>query len=121
MHFLIDASLPRSSAPLVQSHGHLATDVHAIGLGSAADQDIAAYAQTNQLAIMPRDFDFADVPNYPPDQYAGFAVISLPSSATAPTILNVVDALLRQAQTLNHLPGRLAIVEAGRIRLRPAP
>ena len=121
MHFLVNASLPRSTAPLVRSRGHHATDVRDIGLGSAADQDIAACAQAQQLAILSRDFDFADIRNYPPHQYAGIAAIDLPSSATAATVLNLVEAFLQQAQALSDLPGRLAIVEPGRTRLWPAP
>jgi predicted nuclease of predicted toxin-antitoxin system len=121
VHFLIDASMPRSTAPLVRSRGHDATDVRDIGLGSAPDQDIGAHAQTQQLGILSRDFDFADVRNYPPDQYPGIVVIDLPSIATAPTILKLVDDFLQETQVLSDLPGRLAIVEPGRIRLRPAP
>ena len=45
MQFLVDASMPRGTAPLIQSRGHQATDVRDIGLGSARDQDIAAHAQ----------------------------------------------------------------------------
>jgi predicted nuclease of predicted toxin-antitoxin system len=118
---LIDASMPRSTAPLVRSRQHDATDVRDISLGAAADQDIAAHAQAQQLAILSRDFDFADVRNYPPDQYDGIVVIDLPSTTTAQTILELVDGFLQQTQTLNDLPGRLAIIAPGRIRLRPAP
>jgi predicted nuclease of predicted toxin-antitoxin system len=121
VHFLVDASMPRSTAPLVRSRGHQATDVRDIGLGVAPDEDIAASAQAQQLAILSRDFDFADVRNYPPDQYAGIVVMDLPNTATLPTILNLVDVFLQQTQTFNDLPGRLAIVAPGRIRLRPAP
>lgn len=121
MHFLIDASMPRGAALLIQSHGHQATDVRDIGLGGAPDPDIAAYAQAHHLAILSRDFDFADVRQYPPDQFDGIAVIDLPSTATVPTILNLVDYLLQQPQTLNDLPGRLAVVAPGRIRLWPKP
>jgi predicted nuclease of predicted toxin-antitoxin system len=113
--------MPRSTAPVIRLRGHDATDVRDIGMRSAADQDIAAYAQAQQLAILSRDFDFADVRNYPPDQYMGIVVIDLPSSATASTILKLADGFLQQTQTLIDLPGRLAIVEPGRIRLRPAP
>jgi hypothetical protein len=95
--------------------------VRDIGLGAAHDPDIAAHAQAQQLAILSRDFDFADIRNYPPAQYSGIAVIDLPSTATAPTILNLVDDFVQQAQTLNDLPGRLAIVAPGRTRLRPTP
>src|SRR5437879_2161332 len=102
MHFLIDASMPRSTAPLVRSRGHHATDVRDIGLGGAADQDIAAYAQAQQLAILCRDFDFADIRNYPPDQYAGIVVIDLPSTATAPTIMQLVDGFCIATIILPH-------------------
>lgn len=121
MHFLVDASMPRSAAPLIRSHGHQATDVRDIGLGGAPDPDIATYAQAHHLAILSRDFDFADIRSYPPDQYAGIVVIDLPPTATVPTILQLVDGFLQQKQTLNDLPGRLAIVEPGRTRLRPPP
>lgn len=121
MHFLVDASMLRSAAALIRSRGHEATDVRDIGLGCAPDEDIAAHARANRLAILARDFDFADVRNYPPDQYAGMVVIDLPSWATPAAILNLVDELLADAQALRDLPGRLAIIEPGRIRLRPAP
>jgi predicted nuclease of predicted toxin-antitoxin system len=119
--FLIDASMPRSTAPLIRSRGHNAVDVRDIGLGSAPDADIAAHALANQLALLSRDFDFADIRSYPPDQYGGIAVIDLPNTATVPTILKLIDDFLQQIQTIKDLPGRLAIIAPGRIRLRPAP
>jgi predicted nuclease of predicted toxin-antitoxin system len=121
VHFLTDASMPRSTAPLIQSRGHDATDVRDIGLGTAQDDAIAAHAQAQKMAILSRDFDFADIQIYPPDQYAGIVVVDLPCTTTASTSLNLVDAFLGQTQTLNDLPGRLAIIEPGRTRLRPRP
>ena len=121
MHFLIDASLPRSTAALIKGHGHDATDVRDIGLGGSPDQNIAAHAQAHQLAIVTRDFDFADIRNYPPDQYAGIIVLELPNHAVVPDILNLIDAFLQRQDVLQNLAGRLAIVEPGRIRLRPKP
>jgi len=93
--FLVDASMPRGTAALIHSRAHNATDVRDIGMGGAPDQDIAAYAQAHQMAILSRDFDFADVRNYPPNQYLGLVVIDLPSTATAPTILKLVETLSR--------------------------
>jgi predicted nuclease of predicted toxin-antitoxin system len=121
MHFLVDASMPRGTAPLIQSRGHQATDVRDIGLGGAPDPDIAAHAQAQQLAILSRDFDFADIRLHPPDQFHGIAVIDLRSTSTTPAILNLVDDFLQQTQILNDLPGRLAIVAPGRTRLRHRP
>jgi predicted nuclease of predicted toxin-antitoxin system len=121
VHFLVDASMPRGTAPLIRSHGHDATDVRDIGLGGALDPDIAAHAQAHGFCLITRDFDFADVRNYPPDQYAGIGVVDLPNTATVTTILNLVRAFLGRQDVLNNLPGRLAILQPGRVRLRPAP
>jgi predicted nuclease of predicted toxin-antitoxin system len=57
--FLIDASLPRSTRDLIQRHGHQATDVRDIGLGTASDQDIVDHARQHQLSIVSGDQDLA--------------------------------------------------------------
>jgi len=44
MHFLIDASLPRSAADLLRRLGHDATDVRYAGMRDAPDDAIADYA-----------------------------------------------------------------------------
>ncbi len=51
MHFLVDASLPRSTAVLLQEMGHLTVDVRDIGLSAAKDDVIASHAQRNQQAL----------------------------------------------------------------------
>jgi predicted nuclease of predicted toxin-antitoxin system len=68
---------------LLKHYDHKAVDVRDIGMGGAADADIAVYAQQNGLAIVTRDFDFADIRNYPPSQYAGVLVLALPEDAGA--------------------------------------
>lgn len=120
MRFLIDADLPRRTAPLIQSFGYEAIDVRDLGPNYAADPDIAAYAQSQALCLISGDFGFADVRNYPPHAYAGLVVLGLPRDATADFILNLIAGLLKQPAVLARIPGRLAIVEPGRIRLRPA-
>jgi predicted nuclease of predicted toxin-antitoxin system len=71
VHFLIDADLPRSLKPLIERYGHDATDVRDIGLGSAKDPPIAAYAQAHRVCLLTGDFGFADIRNYAPANYAG--------------------------------------------------
>ena len=41
MRFLLDASLPRSAAPMLRQLGHEAADVRDIGMGRATDDVIA--------------------------------------------------------------------------------
>ena len=78
MRFLIDANLPRSAAASLQEMGHDAVDVRNVGMRSATDNVIAAHARRNQQVLVTRDFDFADIRNYPPSDYAGIVVLQLP-------------------------------------------
>jgi predicted nuclease of predicted toxin-antitoxin system len=119
VHFLIDADLPRSTKDLLQRYGHEATDVRDIGLGSARDPQIAAHTQRQRTCLSTGDFGFADIRNYPPAAYGGIVVLELPRNATASFILRLIEAFLQQPDVLAKLEGRLAIVEPGRVRLRP--
>ena len=118
MRFLIDADLPRATGESLRRAGHDAFDVRDIGLGDAKDSDIAAYAQVHQLCLLTGDFDFADIRNYPPHLYPGIVVFTLPQHATVAFILQLVDIFLQQTAVLTRLPGQLAIVEPGRVRMR---
>jgi len=120
MHFLIDASLPRSTAELIRRAGHRATDVRDVGSTLAADQQIAEYARANAYTVITADFDFADIRFYPPQQYHGIVVIDRPENATVARVLEIVGRFLGETDVLLALPGRLAIVDQDRIRLRPA-
>jgi hypothetical protein len=119
MRFLIDADLPRPTADLVRSFGHEATDVRAIGLGGAPDDRIAAHAKNHGLCLLTGDFDFADIRDYPPEEYAGLVVFVFPDDANRDIILNLIQAFFKEQAVLEKLPGRLAIAEPGRVRLRP--
>ena len=120
MRFLVDADLPRRVLDLLHRHGHEAEDVRDIGRGDAPDEDIAAYAQSRQACLLTADRGIADVRNYPPERYFGVVVLRPPKDATAEVIANLVESLVRQRQVLERVPGRLAVVEPGRVRMRPA-
>ena len=111
--------MPRSVKALIEHYGHAATDVRDIGLGSARDPQIAACAQTHRTCLLTGDFGFADIRNYNPATYAGIVVLELPRNATASFIMRLVESFLQQPEVLAKMEGRLAIVEVGRIRLRP--
>ncbi len=119
MRFLIDADLPRSATSLLRRHGHDAVDVRDVGLGAASDSEIARRARDERRCLVTGDFGFADVRNYVPESYAGIMVLALPAGATARLILRLIEDVMQQPQILARLAGRLAIVEPGRLRLRP--
>jgi len=118
MHFLIDASLPRSAATLLRDLGHEATDVRDAGMRDAADDTIAAYARRNRLVLITRDFDFADIRNYPPSLYEGILVLKLREHATAAQVVRILQAFVRRDDWLIDLKKRLAILEDWRVRFR---
>jgi len=118
MRFLVDEDLPRSTGDLVRRYEHQAVGVRDIGLRGAKDAQIAAYAQIKGLCLVTGDFDFADIRNYPPKEYTGLVVLKLPRTATASFILNLLASLLQQRDLLAQIPGRVAIVQPGRVRIR---
>ena len=119
MRFVIDADLPRATGELLRKYGHEAIDVRDIGLGASKDPDIAQFARNQGACILTGDFGFANVPIYPPHEYHGIVVLELPRDATAQFILHLLESFLRNQELLALIPRRLAIVEAGRVRLRP--
>lgn len=112
--------MPRSAAIILRQNGHEAFDVRDIGLGGADDSRIAAHAKANGLVLVTRDFDFSDIRNYPPAEFAGIIVLQLPDDAVAAVVVKVLETFLSQPQLLAGIVGRLAIVESWRVRFRPA-
>lgn len=96
MRFLVDASLPRSAVTLLREMGHGAVDVRDIGLRSAPGSCHRAHARPNQQTLITRDFDFADIRNYPPADYAGIIVLQLPDDATAERVVSCLKHLLAE-------------------------
>jgi hypothetical protein len=118
MRFLIDADLPRCAAEVVRRRGHDAIDVRDVGLRHAQDPEIAEHARRGGLCLVTGDSDFGDIRNYPPGLYHGIVVLEIPRDATASFIAYLLDGFLSDAELVKRLPGKLAIVEPGRIRVR---
>lgn len=119
MRFLVDANLPRSAAGAIRSLGYEAVDVRDVGLGAAEDKQVAAYARQHTLTLITRDFDFSDIRNYPPADFAGIIVLELADEAVTTNVIGALESFLAQPELLAQLPGRLAIVESWRVRFRP--
>jgi predicted nuclease of predicted toxin-antitoxin system len=117
--FLIDASLPRATGDAIRAHGHQATDVRDIGLGTASDEDIADHARQHRLAILTVDRDFGNVLAFPPADYFGLVTIRPPNGATTAVLIHLAEQLLHDANVMANLAGRVVVVQPGRIRCRP--
>jgi predicted nuclease of predicted toxin-antitoxin system len=122
LRFLINEDLPKSTIDLFHSYGHDAVDIRNVGLRGAKDSEIAYYARSRKRCLVTGDTDFSNIRNYPPAEYHGIVVLRLPRDATADWILGLLRRFLNQnlnqKKLIAELPGKLAIVEAGRIRIR---
>lgn len=118
-HFLVDASLPRPVAGLIRSSGHEATDARDIGLGTASDPIIAAYAKTRHLSLITRDRHLGNVLDYPPQDYSGIVVIDAPDPAGRSVVQAIVQRFPSDQEVVDQLVGRLGVVRVDRTRLRP--
>ncbi len=121
MHFLLDANMPRSAVDAIRTAGHECTHVRDTPLADGTDEDIAQHVKQQGMTLITRDFDFADERAYPPEDHAGIVVLTLPETADAGLVTRMVTLFLKEVECLAVLPGRLAIVEFGRVRLRPRP
>lgn len=121
MRFRVDASLPGAVAPTLMALGHDALDVRAIGLAAAADRQIAELAKAQNRCILTRDFDFADIREYPPADYFGVVVFAAPEGASRSIVMAMVERAMSDEELLAILTGRLVVVEPARVRIRPAP
>ena len=118
MEFLINEDMPRSTSDLLRRYGHKSVDVRDVGLRGAKDFQVASYAQSKGLCLITGDFDFSNIRNYPPAQYAGLIVLSIPKDATVLFILNLIEDFLQREKLISNISGKLAIVEPGRVRTR---
>ena len=91
-----------------------------IGLAAASDEAIAAHARAAGAALVTRDLDLADVRIYPPETFRGLVVLRLAEHAVATDIVDLLRRFLSDPAFVEALPGRLVIVEADRVRFRPA-
>ena len=121
MNFLLDADMPRCAMGVVEGAGHTALDSQTFGLRAATDDVIADFARAHGYVIVTRDGDFGDMRNYPPRLYSGIVVLDLPDDAVAATICRLLHQFLDRQEVITRLPGRLAVVQFGRVRLRPMP
>lgn len=113
--------MPGAVAPTLLAIGHDAVDVRAIGLAAAADQQIAELAKVQKRCVLTRDFDFADIREYPPADYFGLVVSAAPEGASRSIVLAMVERAMSDEELLAILTGRRVVVEPARVRIRPAP
>jgi predicted nuclease of predicted toxin-antitoxin system len=111
----LDENLGRRSAERFRAAGHNVATVHEQGLSAASDAELIAACRSERRCLVSLDMDFANPLLFKPSQYAGIAVLRLPSKPSADDLVTLVD-LVAAELTVAQVEGRLWVVEPGRIR-----
>jgi predicted nuclease of predicted toxin-antitoxin system len=115
MKLKLDENLGRRGADALRAAGHDVATVYQEGLNTATDGTVIDAATSEGRALVSLDLDFANPLLYPPDRYAGIAVLRVPPRTTVRDLQVAVEALIDGLSKMD-LPGRLWIVQRGRIR-----
>jgi len=116
MLFLLDANIPYSAKEIFPKR-HKVVHVRDIGLTSASDQKVIKWAQFNKAVLVTRDFDFANIINFPPSQYFGILVLKIPYFYSAADIKRVLLNFIPKMDEVT-VTGSTVIVEETRFRVR---
>lgn len=116
--FLVDENLPALLAEELVARGFRAEAVaDNEALRSADDEELMEYAPRVGLAVISKDKDFANVRRYPLGSHVGIVCVRLRNRMAIDEQVAIVVAAV-EALDPREIPGSLAIVEAGRVRLR---
>lgn len=116
MLFLLDANMPYSAKGLF-ANPHKAFHVRDMNLQNAQDNDIILWAKQHKAALITRDFDFANIINFPPKNNAGIIVLKVPYFYTASDIKRVLKNFLIKIDA-GSIPNSTIIAEETRFRIK---
>jgi predicted nuclease of predicted toxin-antitoxin system len=77
MRLKLDENQPQALLAMFRGAGHDAETAGDEGLAGKADADLAAHCRVARRALLTFDLDFADLRQYPPEQYPGLLVLRL--------------------------------------------
>ncbi len=116
MKFKIDENLPRQVAEILHETGHEAVTVNDQGMAGYPDNSLAIACQKEKRCIITLDLDFANIREYPPQNYSGIIVFRI-RRREKPLVLNLTARVVSELEKRTP-SGSLWIVDEDRIRIR---
>ena len=116
MKFKLDENLGRRCIEILLADGHDVATVAGQTMTSADDVALIEACRLEARAIVTLDRDFSNPLVFPPDHFAGIAVLRLRSKPSHSDLVLAVRTLA-DAVKREKLEGRLWSVEAGRVRI----
>ncbi|MCL5772959.1 MAG: DUF5615 family PIN-like protein [Firmicutes bacterium] len=116
MKFLLNGGVPRSIQDFLLAEGFDALRISQVGLSSAIDSKVFAFAQNEGRIIITRDKGFGDITSYPPGTHEGIIVIRDPNLGAG----RITDIFKGAWAAVPHkdFAGSIAVITARGVRLR---
>jgi hypothetical protein len=111
----LDENLGKRGRQMLADAGHEVATVGEQGLGGAADPRVIGVCAAERRCFVTLDLDFSNPFVFPPEKYAGIAVLRLPRRLTPGALYAAVGTLIT-ALAQRPIGGRLWIVERHQIR-----
>jgi predicted nuclease of predicted toxin-antitoxin system len=119
LKFFADQCISESIIKSLQSAGHEVQRLKDHLPVDAADSNVIEKAQELDAILVSLNGDFADIVNYPPDQYKGIISLQIENHPEImPSLLKNLNSYLSSHDDMSHYSGKLLIAEAHRIRRR---
>ena len=115
MRFKLDENLGNRGAEIFREFGHDVATVIDERLQSADDKSLIDICRQEGRCLVSLDLDFSNPLVFPPDRYAGIAVLRLPHQASPDDLFDLARRLAK-ASTDRDLNGTLWIVQKRGIR-----
>lgn len=112
----LDENLGERGRQLFADAGHDVCTVKDQGLEGAEDGSVIDVCRAEGRCLVTLDLDFSNPFLFPPEQYAGIAVIRLPHRVSPNDLYGAVAGLIA-ALSRDPIVGKLWIVERHRIRV----
>jgi predicted nuclease of predicted toxin-antitoxin system len=117
MKFKLDENLPAAAVRVLADAGHDVSTALQERLGGKPDSRVAETCKLERRALITLDNDFGNIQAYPPAEYSGLVVLRLAQQDKS-NILSMLTRLIERFER-EPLSGRLWVVEAHRVRIRP--
>jgi hypothetical protein len=111
----LDENLGRYAVELLREAGHDVATVVEQGLYAAADLTLIEMCRSERRSLVTLDLDFGNPFLFKPSNYAGIAVLRLPSRPMPQDLIDAVRTLIG-GLSRDNIEGKLWIVQKGRIR-----